>query len=262
MQADISVIIPTWNRAHTIKTAIQSVLNQTYQPAEIIVSDDGSSDDTKAIVESISSDRVTFIDGGRGGNPAIPRNRAVRQAKSNLIAFLDSDDEWLPTKLEKQLNSLSKSNTKVIVTNAIQRSKVGVNDSMISFDSVLIRYLDLLSSNQIVCSSVLIDKELVLKAGLFPEDNDFKGFEDYALWLRCAMMTNIAFLNESLVIYNDDIDQSTARVKDQNEWAQKEIVARYVIDWVKTKPQLWIKAPIEIIKTYRMISIAHNMSLR
>ena len=260
MQADISVIIPTWNRAHTIKAAIESILNQTYPPAEILISDDGSNDDTEAVVDSISSDRVIFIDGGRGGNPAIPRNRAVRQAKCGWVAFLDSDDEWLPTKLEKQAKILSDSNTKAVATNASQMSKKDVNVSLISTNTESFSYLDLLASNQVVCSSVLIDKSLIQNAGFFPEESDFKGIEDYALWLRCALLTDFAFIDETLVVYNDDINQSTARAKDQNVWLQKELVARYVMDWVKTKPQLWIKSPIEIIKTYRMVSIAHNMS--
>jgi len=98
-----SVIIPTYNRAHIIARAVKSVLLQSFQNFEIIVVDDGSTDNTENIVKSIGDERIIYFkhEKNKGQNAAL--NTALLAAKGNYIAFLDSDDEWLPTMLEKQL---------------------------------------------------------------------------------------------------------------------------------------------------------------
>ena len=99
----VSVIIPTYNRAHLVGRAIRSVLNQTYQDFEIIVVDDGSTDNTEEVVKSFNDPRIRYIrhEKNRGGSAAC--NTGIRAARGEYIAFQDSDDEWLPEKLEKQM---------------------------------------------------------------------------------------------------------------------------------------------------------------
>jgi len=99
----VSVIIPTYNRAHLLPRAIRSVLAQTFQDFEVIVVDDGSTDDTEAVVRSFPDPRIIYLrhDMNRGGSAA--RNTGIRAARGEYIAFLDSDDEWLREKLERQL---------------------------------------------------------------------------------------------------------------------------------------------------------------
>lgn len=98
----ISVIIPTWNRAETLGKAISSALNQTFPPFEIVVCGvDGSPD--QEIFNLINDPRMRWIEGGRDGLASIPRNRGIKASRGEWLAFLDSDDEWLPDKLEKQL---------------------------------------------------------------------------------------------------------------------------------------------------------------
>lgn len=98
----VSVVIPTYNRAHLVGRAIQSVLNQTYQDFEIIVVDDGSTDNTEEVVKSFNDPRIRYIrhDQNRGGSAA--RNTGIKMARGEYIAFQDSDDEWLPEKLESR----------------------------------------------------------------------------------------------------------------------------------------------------------------
>lgn len=102
----VSVIIPAYNRAHCIQRAIQSVQSQTYKDLEIIVIDDGSTDNTGEIVKSIPDDRIRYIccETNRGAGAA--RNEGMKTAKGSYIAFLDSDDEWLPEKLARQVESM------------------------------------------------------------------------------------------------------------------------------------------------------------
>ena len=104
----VSVIIPTYNRAHLIKRAIQSVLNQTVSDFELIIVDDGSDDDTASVVGSCIDDRIIYVKQkqNRGQNAA--RNKGLERATGYYIAFLDSDDEWMPLMLEKQITNIKK----------------------------------------------------------------------------------------------------------------------------------------------------------
>lgn len=101
----VSVIIPTYNRAHLIGRAIKSVLNQTYKDFEIIIVDDGSTDKTEEVVKDFKDERVRYIrrEKNKGGSAA--RNTGIKAARGEYIAFQDSDDEWLPEKLEKQMKA-------------------------------------------------------------------------------------------------------------------------------------------------------------
>ena len=99
----VSVIIPTHNRADLVPRAIHSVLNQTFTDLECIVVDDGSVDDTQQVVQSIDDDRLIYLRHEVNQNASSARNTGIAHAKGPLIAFLDDDDEWLTTKLEKQV---------------------------------------------------------------------------------------------------------------------------------------------------------------
>lgn len=103
----ISVIIPTYNRAHLISRAIESVINQTYTNWELLVVDDASTDNTEEVVNRYVSDsRIKYIKAKKNGGNAVARNVGVKSAKGDFIAFVDSDDEYHPTYLEKALNKL------------------------------------------------------------------------------------------------------------------------------------------------------------
>ncbi len=99
----VSVIVPTYNRAHLLGRALQSILNQTYKDFEVIVADDGSTDKTDEVIRSFSALDIRYIRHEKNKGEAAARNTGVLAAKGEFIAFLDSDDEWLPEKLEKQM---------------------------------------------------------------------------------------------------------------------------------------------------------------
>ncbi len=99
----ISVIVPTYNRAHTIVKAIQSIRDQSYPVTEIIVVDDASTDNTENMVLSIGDERISYHRLNRNRGAAGARNHGVAQANCDMIAFLDSDDVWHPDKIEKQV---------------------------------------------------------------------------------------------------------------------------------------------------------------
>ena len=118
----VSVIIPTYNRAHLVDRAIQSVLNQTYKDFELIIVDDGSTDNTEDIIKEFQKkdERIKYIrhEENRGGSAA--RNTGIKAAKGEYIAFLDSDDEWLPIKLGRQISEFTnKSKIALVYTGRI-----------------------------------------------------------------------------------------------------------------------------------------------
>jgi glycosyltransferase involved in cell wall biosynthesis len=102
----VSVILPTYNRAYCIRRAIDSVLTQTFTDFELIILDDGSTDDTESVVKSYDDPRIVFIRDAKNRGQTVRLNEGIRAARSALIAFQDSDDEWLPTKLEKQVAAM------------------------------------------------------------------------------------------------------------------------------------------------------------
>ncbi|MBO7612155.1 MAG: glycosyltransferase family 2 protein [Elusimicrobia bacterium] len=109
----ISVILPTYNRAHLIKRSVESILNQTYQNIELIIIDDGSTDNTKEVIESLNDKRIVYIYQKNQGCCAA-RNKGIEVARGNYIALQDSDDAWHPDKLEIQINALKENNADVV----------------------------------------------------------------------------------------------------------------------------------------------------
>ena len=99
----VSVIMPSWNTERFIAETIQSVIDQTYQNWELLIVDDCSTDNTDEIVKSFKDDRIKYFHNEKNSGAALTRNRAMREARGEWIAFLDSDDLWMPEKLEKQI---------------------------------------------------------------------------------------------------------------------------------------------------------------
>lgn len=202
----VSVVIPTWNRAEYLGAAVRSALAQTAPPLEVLVCDDGSTDGSEAVVRSIIDPRVRWVPGDRVGRPAVPRNRGIREARGDWVAFLDSDDEWTEEKLERQLLLAGKTGCRAVCSNAWRKVPGGErSDGLLLKDlPARITFEDLLRGNHVICSSAVVVRSLLLRSSGFPEAPELKAIEDYALWLRVATQTDIAGSPEPLVRYNDD----------------------------------------------------------
>lgn len=105
----VSIVMPSWNTGAYIAESIQSVMRQTYGNWELIVVDDGSTDDTDEVISSFSDSRIKYLRNPRNVGAALTRNRALREARGEWVAFLDSDDLWAPEKLERQLAFMKES---------------------------------------------------------------------------------------------------------------------------------------------------------
>jgi len=199
----ISVIIPTYNRAHLVGRTIQSVLNQTYKNFEIIIVDDGSSDNTEQAVKSFGDKRIEYLQfEENSGSSAAPRNTAIKIAKGKYIAFLDSDDEWLPEKLERQIELFEKSNNfklgfvgcDVLILDIQGNRKYEYKTP--KYKNVLRR---LLMNNFIwSSSSVMVKKNIFREVGLFDEN---LAAVDWDMWIRISKKYDFDFVREPLVKY-------------------------------------------------------------
>ena len=206
----ISAIIPTFNRAGAVRRAIESVLCQTHAPVEVLVCDDGSTDETAAAVHQQFGARseVKLVTLPHSGLPAVARNAGLRLARGDWVAFLDSDDRWPAQRLERQLSLVEISPDVGLVC-----SNVRVEGTQQDYFAQVPRIGqgllgDLLRENFIIASSVLVRRKLVDQAGGFCEDPRLRALEDYDLWLRVATCARVHYIHEPLVLYRDDPDTS------------------------------------------------------
>ena len=193
----VSVIIPTYNRKHTLKRAIQSVYMQSLLPYEVIVVDDGSNDGTKEWVKQ-KYPNVKYIYQKNSGVSSA-RNRGIKIARGDWIALLDSDDEWLPNKLNEQTNKIkSNLDVKILHSNEIWiRNGVRVNQMKKHKKSGGYIFEKCLDICRISPSSVLLKKEILNDIGTF--DESLKVCEDYDLWLRITSKYSVCFLDIPLI---------------------------------------------------------------
>jgi len=198
----VSVVIPTYNRAHLLGGAIQSVLSQTYQDFELIVVDDGSTDDTEEVVRSFSDERLRHIRLEENSRTAaVPRNTGIKIATGEYLAFLDSDDEWLPQKLEKQVKAFEEASPKVGI---VYTGMWWIRDNektYLPFSSVIQKEgnigKELLKRNFVWGSVALVKKECFNRVGMFDEKLSYG--EDCDMWLRVSKYYDFKLIDEPLV---------------------------------------------------------------
>src|SRR3954447_10170670 len=195
----VSIITPSWNVAPLIGETIASVQAQTMTDWELLIADDCSTDQTAAIVESHAAQdpRVKLIRQPRNGGPALARQAAIDRAQGRYLAFLDSDDLWLPAKLERQL-AFAQAKQAALSYTAFSR----INDSN-SITGRLIEvpasltYGQLLKNTAIATLTAMVDREI---AGPIVMKNE--GYDDFCLWLSILKRGHTAYgLNEDLARY-------------------------------------------------------------
>ena len=193
----VSVIIPTFNREHCLMRALDSAIAQSYPIQEIIVVDDGSTDATEKLIQE-SYPSVTYIKQENHGVSAA-RNRGIKNSLGSWLAFLDSDDEWFPDKLEKQFMALEQQpEFKIIHSDEIWiRNGVQVNPKNKHEKSGGFIFEKCLPLCAISPSAVLIHRELFAELGMF--DESLPACEDYDLWLRICSRYPVLYVKEKLL---------------------------------------------------------------
>ena len=198
MEILVSVVMPAYNCAASIGDSIESVLCQDV-PLELIVVNDRSPDDLDAaMAKYLEDERVVYVTNEQNMGAAQSRNRAMAMARGKYIAFLDSDDIWLPGKLKKQLDILEQTGCVLCCTGRALMTPEGVDDGRIIPVAEVITYRDLLRHNSIGCSSVVIRTEAAREFPMGHEDSH----EDYIMWLQVLRKYGDARgINEPLLRY-------------------------------------------------------------
>lgn len=202
MTEKVSVIIPTYNRERTILRALQSVLEQTYSNIEVLVIDDGSTDSTADIVNSISDKRMKYIVLEKNGGPSNARNVGVEMASGEWIAFQDSDDSWHIDKLEVQM-AYAKEHLDYSMIYCMYNMNFTDGRTITVPSQPLPEVMEgemiqtLLARNVIGAPTVLIKRKDFLSVGGF--DTSYKALEDWEFVIRFAMTYKIGFISKPLM---------------------------------------------------------------
>tara|TARA_B100000029_G_scaffold516721_1_gene633252 strand:+ start:9897 stop:10688 length:792 start_codon:yes stop_codon:yes gene_type:complete len=207
--SQVSVIIPTLNRVDTLRRALDSVISQTYKAHSIVVIDDGSTDGTSDMINKYYPQIIFIRQDNQGVSAA--RNTGINSIDAEWIAFLDSDDEWLPRKLEKQMTSLNNNKKmKICHTDEIWiRNGIRVNPMKKHAKSGGWIFQKCLPLCCVSPSSVLLKKTIFDHVGLF--DESLPACEDYDLWLRISIHYPFLYIDEQLLTkyggHNDQLSK-------------------------------------------------------
>ncbi|KKG09440.1 glycosyltransferase family 2 protein [Methanosarcina sp. 2.H.A.1B.4] len=233
----ISVVIPLYNKEPYIDRAINSVLNQTFQEFEVIIVDDGSTDKSAGVVKSFLDCRVRLIQQENAGVSAA-RNKGIEEAKSDIIAFLDADDEWMPTFLETIINLRQKYPKAGIYATAyswFDSNKVitpkhhGIPSA--SWEGIIENYFSIVSKRSlpVSASSVAIPKKILFEIGMF-QPGLWKG-EDQDVWGKIALKYHIAYSSTvGSIYYLDATNRSCGRKRLAQEIPFIEIARLQIIN--------------------------------
>ena len=199
MQQFVSIIMPSYNCGKYIEKTIRSVQCQTYQNWEIIFVDDCSTDDTIEIVKHFQKldGRIRLFQNKRNSGAAVSRNYALREAKGKYVAFLDSDDLWEPTKLEKQIKFMEENNYKFSYTCYAEMDSDGNAAGIVISGPSKITKIGMFAFCWPGCLTVMYDREAI---GLI-QIEDIKKNNDYAMWLKVCQKADCYLLPEVLAKY-------------------------------------------------------------
>ena len=207
----VSVVIPTYNRADTVRRSIDSALQQSYRPIEIIVVDDGSTDATRDVLKEYG-DRILFIHQENGG-PSVARNTGVGLARGEFIAFLDSDDTWSPSKIVRQVGLLLAGGERVVccICNALLIDGEESNKTTFAVSDVMSSLQEGFWMNPapiIATRFILFNQVVMVRRAAFEKVGGYKPqmrlLEDHDLAFRLAQLGPWAFIAEPLVAKDND----------------------------------------------------------
>jgi glycosyltransferase involved in cell wall biosynthesis len=238
----VSVILPTYNRTKFLRLAVESVFAQTYQDWEIIIADDGSAEETIAYLDSIVASGVRILRLMHSGNPSKVRNSAIKLARGRYLAFLDSDDVWASSKLERQISALTdhpQSRWSYSLCNHIDANgrlipKERRTQTVFSEGWIFEPLLKLQFS--VAMPTLVVERDLFQEVGCFDEQQHFGEFHD--LCLRLALKSEVVALREPL---------SAVRMHDQHYSADRVAAHR---SWMRLYEKMAALAPDPRLRAY------------
>lgn len=207
----ISIVLPSFNRAHILPKAVESILRQTYKDFELIIVDDGSSDNTCEVVKGFNDDRIVYVHQENAG-ACVARNNGIDHARGEYIAFQDSDDVWHEDKLEKQLTTLRNTGADVVFCR-MNRMSDGKNVGLVS-DYFHEGFLSKEELPMSIGTQTLMGKSAVFKQEKF--DPEMPRFQEFEMLVRVQRSFSIYCMEEPLADYhlqNDSISVKPASIE-------------------------------------------------
>ena len=251
----VSVIIPTYNRAGCITDAINSVLKQTYPDFELLIVDDGSTDNTPEIVNAYIRQypaRIRYMVQAHKNAPSA-LNRGIQEAQGEYIAFLDSDDFWFPDKLEEQINVMDKTSAGLVHAARYEEDTAGNTPLVIRPQMPARNRTEFLEGRTHISMTVLTPKKVLQKAGMF--DEAFTVTYDTDMRLRIAKDNEIVFIDKpSMTVRKHGDGQLTSKMIPMFE-ARVVIAKRMLEDQdIRVSKRWWRK---KLLKSYYQLSIRY-----
>ena len=210
----VSVVLPTYNRSSTLGRAIDSVLDQTFANFELIIVDDGSTDDTTDVLDAYTDPRIRIIKhkNSKGGSAA--RNTGISESRGKHIAFIDSDDKWIESKLERQLKQIESCTNISAVYTGYYKNHSGYRElGHIPKHGGNIFEAQLARDRVNPTSTVLVKSECFDAVGKFDESLDAR--QDYEMWLRISKEFNFGYIKDPLVIMYEGENRITNNIDDR-----------------------------------------------
>lgn len=229
----VSVIVPSYNNARFLPQALESALSQTYRDFEVIIIDDGSTDDTREVVERYlkrDPGRTRYIYQDNRGL-ACARNAGIREARGALIALLDADDQWLPERLEETVKVIgADASVGLVHANITRVDEDGTmletprRDPRVLSGDIFVHIF--LRDAHIACPTVLFRRECCDRVGLFDENLARLGCEDRELWLRISRQYKIGYIDKVLALYRVN-DKGMSRDKGKMMKARLYVIDKF-----------------------------------
>ncbi len=213
----VSVVIPTYNRAHLLARSINSVLKQSIDDIEIIVVDDGSTDNTQCLIESMNDKRIKYFKQEKSG-ACRARNIGIEESNGELIAFQDSDDEWFPNKLDSQLKYLKETNADFTFC---EYYKITPEETKVVPDGLISKYLTLeqeLEKNYVGTPTILMKKEVAKNIRF---DETLKRFQDWDFTIKVLKNNYIVSYQNTPLMNAYDNGNSITNNQNYNECYEK-----------------------------------------
>lgn len=225
----VSVIMPTYNHARYIAEAVESVLSQSYKNFELIIIDNYSTDNTAEIVASYKDNRIKYLKFRNNGIIAASRNHGIKNSSGKYIAFLDSDDIWLPEKLELQI-SLMESNEEIGMSYVLYSHLLedGSIKGVFPKSGHRLRgnvFTSLYRKSVIANSGTVVRMELFNELGLLDENPKLVTIEDYEMWLRVAKSRPVDYIDKALLLYRIRFDNTSNMIKSFAKWQREMLLA-------------------------------------
>jgi len=231
--SQVSIIIPTYNRATLLKRAINSVLQQSFSDFELIVVDDASTDYTPEVVKKINDSRIKLIQHSKNKGASAARNTGIDLSKGKYIAFLDDDDEWLPEKIERQLAAFQTADIKIGLIYSGYSFVSPKNNNILKTVTPEHRgalYPLLLRRNFISTVTPLVKKDCFKIAGTF--DETLPSCQDWDMWIRISKYFLIDFIPDPLAKIYVHGDQISANITPRI-LAREKLIEKYHSDLTK-----------------------------